>query len=185
MEDAIVTLLAFLLAPVVLVSLVAVTFVARLRRTNRVGPGASAGQAPFSWLWSPGVAASLHRRLRSASQLASTVAGPPPARWAWRRGSMALPAISVHQLARDVMAEAVRVDREVVAARFGPPGMPRAYALGALEVQVCSVEDAARRVHSLAHQSVAVSGPGGPAALSLQERIASLEAAMGELRARP
>lgn len=183
-EDVIFTLLAVLVAPLVLIGVTAGGFFAWLRRSNRVGPGLTARGVPFTWLWSPGAAASLHRRLRSACQLAASVAGP--ARRVRRGRGRRSPGLgSVAELAREVMDEAVRLDGELLAMRVAYQGAARAHALASLDDQVRQVEDAARRVHNLAgRQAMLVSSAGGNP-LSLSERIASMEAAMGELHARP
>ena len=160
MDDVLFTLVALLLVPVAVLTMATAGLLAWLRRNNRVAPGVPLGTAPFTWLWSPGAAASLHRRLRAACQLAASVAGPAyPRRWLRRRRP--LPAGSIAQLAREVMDEAVRLDRELVATKMyrhgmgvGSAGVPvfvaRAHALATLDYEVRGVEDAARRVHNLA-----------------------------------
>lgn len=176
------TLLAFLLAPVVFVAGTATALAVSLRRSNRVAPVSPVGGAPLSWLWSPGAAAVLHRRLRSACQLASSVAGPPGRKRLRRRKGGAVDSIA--ELAREVVGEAVRLDHLLVAANAGHRGMARAHALAALDYEVRAVEDAARRVHSLASRRAVIADGWGPSALSLNERIATLEAAFAELQAR-
>lgn len=175
------TLLALLLAPVALLTLTAAGFLAWLRRNNRVAPGIPPGGAPFTWLWSPGAAAMLHRRLRSACQLAGSVAGPTSRRRSGRRRP--LPPDSIAQLAREVVDEAVRLDRQLVATKLSRQGVARAHAFAALDYEVRGVEDAARRVHILATRRALLGNGTGISALSLNERIASMEAAMGELQA--
>jgi len=194
-DDVLLTLLAVLLVPVAVLTMAAAGLLGWLRRNNRVAPGVPLGTAPFTWLWSPGAAATLHRRLRAACQLAASVAGPPSHR-RWSRRHRPLPPGSIAQLAREVVDEAMRLDRELVATRIyrqgmgaGSAGAPvfvaRAHALAALDYEVRGVEDAARRVHNLATRRGLLGGGPGPGDLSLSDRIASMEAAMGELQPRP
>lgn len=160
----------------------AVAILSHLRRFNQVAPGAAVGATPLTWLWSPGWAATLHRRLRSAAALAGAVAGPSRRR-RWRRGR-ALPTDTITDLAREVVGEAMRLDRELVAANLTSPGAARTQALSALDHEVRGIEDAAHRVHRLAAQRARLNSS-GVHALSLNERIASMEAAMRELNAGP
>jgi hypothetical protein len=175
--------MGILVAPLSVICVGAAMVVGHLRRTNRVGPVGVAGAAPLTWLWSPGWAATLHRRLRSASALASSVAGPPAAR-SWRRRRPSEPPDSIAELAREVVGEAVRLDHELVTATLNSPGAARAHALNALDFEVRGVEDAARRVHRLATRRAQLSA-GAVQGLSLHDRIASMEAALGELSAGP
>ena len=87
-----------------------------LRRANRVGPGRSASTAPIPWLWSPGVAATLHRRLRSACQLAGSVVSshPEPPRRRWTKKDAPPPSDTIVDLAREVVEEAVQLDHQLV-----------------------------------------------------------------------
>jgi hypothetical protein len=64
------------------------------------------------------------------------------------------------------------------------PGAARGQALSALDYEVRGIEDAARRVHRLATRRAQLSA-GALHALSLQDRISSMEAALGELSAGP
>jgi len=57
--------------------------------------------------------------------------------------------------------------------------------MASLEYQVRAVEDAARRVHQLATRRALLSRPPVPDALSLDQRIAAMEEALGELTPRP
>ena len=166
-----------------------------LRRANRLVPGRRAPTAPVSWLWSPGPAATLHRRLRSACKLASSVPG------AWRprelsahQGRRAIRASRRHsaaardgiaELAREVLEDALQLDGQIVSASWLARGLPRARVLGQLERQVAAIEDAARRVHQLADRRARLAQSSEISSLSLQERIAAMEAAISELSPRP
>jgi plasmid stabilization system protein ParE len=166
-----------------------------LRRANRLVPGRATPTAPLSWLWSPSPAAALHRRLRSACKLASSVPG------AWRprqlsthqsrraqsrralRASRRHPAPArdgIAELAREVLEGSLQLDGQIVSASWLARGVPRARALAQLEYEVASMEDAARRVHQLAERRARLS-QSTESSLSLQERIAAMEAAISEL----
>jgi hypothetical protein len=165
-----------------------------LRRANRLVPGQAGPRPPVSWLWSPGPAASLHRRLRAACQLASSVPG------AWRPGEVpsrrrrALRAFrrrpvpardGIAELAREVLDDALQLDGRIVSASWVARGLPRARALAELEHQVVAIEDAARRVHQLAERRARLAQYSEASSLSLDERIAAMEAALTELAPRP
>lgn len=158
-----------------------------LRRANRVGPGRSTATAPIPWLWSPGVAASLHRRLRTACHLAGTVISsrPEPPRRRWPKKNTPAPVDSIVELAREVVQEAVELDRELVTTSWLARGLPKAQALAALGYRVSAVEDAARRVHQLDTSRSRISSTPGAVGLTLGERISVMEAAFGELSPRP
>lgn len=181
-------LLAVLVLPVAFLLGAAFVATSSLRRANQVLPGRAAAPAPLWWLWSPGPGAMLHRRLRSACALASSVGGPirranaRPRPWG-RKG----PPVSdgIADLAREVMEEAVVLDRQVLLASHMAHGVTRAHALGALDYQVRALEDAARRVHQLATRRAMLSRPSGPEQLSLDQRIAAMEAAISELTPPP
>ncbi len=76
----------------------------RLRRRNRVSP-AHPSPAPVGWLWSPRLAARLHRRLRAAVAVARMVArrhagDPYPPRTVGLAGELEREAVAVdHHLA--------------------------------------------------------------------------------------
>jgi hypothetical protein len=157
-----------------------------LRRANRVGPGRSAATAPIPWLWSPGVAASLHRRLRSACRLARSVedSRPQPPRRRWSQRKLPPQGDPVVDLAREVVQEAMQLDRELVSTSWLARGAPKVQAMAGLAYRVSALEDAARRIHQLETNRARISSPPGPAGLSLNERISVMEAAFGELGAR-
>jgi hypothetical protein len=142
--------------------------------------------APIPWLWSPGMAATLHRRLRSACHLARAVEDcrPQPPRRRWSQRNIPPPGDPIVDLAREVVQEAVQLDRELISTSWLARGTARAQAFGALAYRVHSVEDAARRVHQLEARRLRISSPPGPVGLSLGERISVMEAAFGELSAR-
>ena len=185
-SDLLLTLTLVILLPVVILTSAGTWARFSLRRANRVGPGRAATSAPLPWLWSPGIAATLHRRLRSACQLAGAVVSshPEPPRRRWAKKSPPPPSDSIVDLAREVVNEAVALDRELVTTSWLARGIPKAQALAALGYRVSAIEDAARRVHQLdAHRSRVANLP-GPAGLSLNERISVMEAAFGELSPR-
>jgi hypothetical protein len=165
-----------------------------LRRANRLVPGRGTPTAPLSWLWSPSPAAALHRRLRSACKLASSVPGawhprqlsPHQSRRALRasRRHPAPAPDGIAELAREVLEGSLQLDGQIVSASLLARGVPRARALAQLDHEVASMEDAARRVHQLAERRARLS-QSTESSLSLQERIAAMEAAISELTPRP
>ena len=189
--DWLVPLFVFLLLPFVVLSGATFYATSALRRANRLFPGRTTGSTrpPLRWLWSPGSAAMLHRRLKAACQLAGPVAGLTTARpatpWSawWRRSSKRVQYDGIAELAREVLNEAAQLDRQVVAASYLARGLPRSRALAGLDDQVRALEDAARRVHELAVRRGSIVQSGGTGLLSLDQRIAAMEAAMIELGA--
>ena len=183
---ALLALVAVLVVPVAILTSATYAATSSLRRANRVVPSSrTVASAPLWWLWSPGPLAMLHRRLRSACELASSVAGSlAPAR-SWPRRQRQAPVDGIAELAREVLQEAVLLDREVVAASRLGRGMTRTQALGALDYQVRGVEDAARRVHQLATRRAQLARQDGPVALSLDQRISAMEEALNELTPPP
>jgi hypothetical protein len=186
-SDLVLTLILVVFLPVMVLTSAGTWARFSLRRANRVAPGRSAATAPIPWLWSPGIAATLHRRLRSACHLAGSVVSshPQPARRRWRKQGTPPPSDTIVDLAREVVEEAVQLDRELVTTSWLARGIPKAQALAALGYRVSAVEDAARRVHQLDTNRARIANPPGPAGLTLDERIAVMEAAFGELSARP
>jgi len=183
MEWFLVIALVVLVTPVAVLTGAAFFTTASLRRANRLLPGHGTTSPPLRWLWSPSAGAALHRRLRAACQLVGSLAGPVAPRRRARRPS-ARQVDGIADLARDVLQEAVILDRQVVAASYYR-GADRADAMAALDHQVRAVEDAARRVHQLAHRRAQLAQLPAPGTLSLDQRIAAMEAALGELTARP
>jgi hypothetical protein len=179
------TLVVFL--PVVILTSAGTWARFSLRRANRVAPGRSASTAPIPWLWSPGVAATLHRRLRSASQLAGSVVSshPEPPRRRWAKKDVPPASDTIVDLAREVVQEAVELDHELITTSWLARGMAKAQALAALDYRVSAIEDAARRVHQLDKSRARIANPPGPAGLTLGDRISVMEAAFGELSPRP
>ncbi len=186
MGDVLLTLTVVLFLPVVLLTSAGTWAHLSLRRANRVAPGRSVVTAPIPWLWSPGTAASLHRRLRSACQLAGSVESsrPQPPRRRWPKRNLTAPADAIVDLAQEVVREAMELDHELVRTSWLARGIAKEQALAALSYRVRAVEDAARRVHQLETNRARISNPPGPAGLSLDERISALEAAFGELSPR-
>lgn len=186
-SDLLVTVTLVFFLPAVLLTSVGTWARFSLRRANRVGPGRSAASAPIPWLWSPGMAATLHRRLRSACRLARAVeeSRPPPPRRRWSQRNLPPQGDAIVDLAREVVREAMQLDRELVTASWLARGVPKVQAMAALAYRVSAVEDAARRVHQLETKRTSISSPPGPAGLSLDERISVVETAFGELSARP
>ncbi|MGH9106002.1 MAG: hypothetical protein ACRDZX_09225 [Acidimicrobiales bacterium] len=188
-------LLIFLLLPVVLLTSAAFAATASLRRANRVAPDRGAGAPPLLWLWSPGAAATLHRRLRYACQLVGPVVGTRqrslrpstlrPRLWRGRCQTEGAGTDEIAELAGEVLREAVSLDHQVVSANLLGRGMARSQALGSLGWEVSAVEDAARRVHRLATRRAQLAWPQSCGPLTLDERIAAMEAALSELTPRP
>ena len=179
-------LLAVLLVPVAVLTSAALVAAESLRRANRLLPGRTAATSPpVRWLWSPSTAAGLHRRLRSACQLVGPLVGQGPGSARWRRRRKPAPFDGIAALAREVLEEAVLLDRQVVSASYLARGVPRAQAMASLDYQVRAVEDAARRVHQLAARRAQLSRAPGPDLLSLDQRISAMEEALGELTPRP
>jgi hypothetical protein len=189
MEWFFLVLFLVLVVPVAVMTSVALVTAESMRRANRLMPGRTAATSPpLRWLWSPGSAAGLHRRLRSTCQLIGSLATPLAAsqRRRRRRGRKnAMPEDGIARLAREVLEEAVILDRQVVSASYVVRGLPRAQALAALDYQVRAVEDAARRVHQLATRRAQLSRLPGVDTLSLDQRISAMEAALSELTPPP
>ncbi|HYA45324.1 MAG TPA: hypothetical protein VED59_06940, partial [Acidimicrobiales bacterium] len=161
-----------------------------LRRANKVA--LRSGPVPLAWLWSPGTAAILHRRLLYACELANaaTTTNGMGRRSHHRRHRLARRSRSpiadgIAQLAREVVAEAAQVDRELVSTGRLAHGNQKAQSLSVLEQKVRGVEDAAARVCKLAARRAQLARTADPAQLSLSERISVVEAAIGELSPGP
>jgi hypothetical protein len=189
-----VLLAAVLALPVVVLVTAALVARTTLRRANRLIPGRSGGPAPLRWLWSPSLAASLHRRLRYACRVALSVAGtaghpgrPDPwlARLLRRRPRAATAPDAIAELARGVLDEAVFLDHQVLAASYLARGFPREQALASIERKVRAVEDQARRVHHLAAWRAQLARFGSFGGTGLDERIEAMESALSELSIRP
>jgi hypothetical protein len=144
--------------------------VAKLQRRNRVSPSQRA-PVPTMWLWSPALAARLHRRLRASV----TVAGMAAARD---------PQGETGALARDLEKAALATD-----ARLADVGRlslaSRRQALPALAGEVDRVEWLAMRLSALSTSAAEpVRLPGEPTAIEqLANRLDHLEAARDEVRA--
>ncbi len=132
------------------------------------------------------MAATLHRRLRAACRLARSVedSRPQPPRRRWSQRKLPPEGDTIVDLAREVVQEAMQLDRELVSTSWLARGAPKVQAMAGLAYRVGAVEDAARRIHQLETSRARISSPPGPAGLSLNERISVMEAAFGELAAR-
>lgn len=157
-----------------LVCLVSATFVMarwvrRLNSRNRLVPF-SRTAAPLWWLWSPRLAARLHRRLCGA--LAPVAALVPRPRRA--PGPLA-------ELASDVVALAQATDSALVEAG-GYPVLARRRALAAIEADVEAVEDLSRRLHEAAKAWTADPATDRRSrAGALAERLDAIESARRDL----
>lgn len=178
-EWFLVLLFVVLLAPVTLFFGAAFVAASSMRRANRLLPGRPQVSPPLRWLWSPSSPAMLHRRLRNACQLVASLAMPPPSRKRWRRPRHE-PGDGIAELATEVLQEALVLDGQVVTASRFAHGLPRTQAMTALDYQVRAVEDAARRVHQLAARRAQLARL-QEGVLSLDQRIAAMEAALAEL----
>ncbi len=127
MGDWLFVLMAVLVMPVVVLMGAAFVATSTLHRANRVLPGARGmTNPPVWWLWSPGLGAMLHRRLRSACVLAGPVADPQDrGRSGWRR-RRSLPGDGISELAREVLQEAVLLDQQIVLSTRLARGLARA-----------------------------------------------------------
>jgi len=153
-------LVVWLVLVVAAVAVVTVT----LRRSNRVVASVP-GDAPVTWLVSPGRAARLHRRLRT---LGTWIAHPAPA--------------SHHETWDELLDEMVAVDARIVrAARAG--ARVRADELDVLEGHVARLEDLAVRLRRVdTDQAWADASPPPPDRLEvLTNRVGTLEQAHADL----
>jgi hypothetical protein len=176
MRDLVLALLAFTVTWVALAVLGFVVLRWRMGRANRVSP-AVRSPARLAWLWSPGRAARLHRRLRVA--VADIHLAPSPR-------DRAAPALSVDSLRRDLEYQAVELDQHLIVAAHHPRTYRRGL-LSALEAQVVEVERLAVRLSSMARPANApTSGwtgpPTSPEVLArMSEQLDLLDAAQAEL----
>ncbi len=184
MTDWLVLLVVVLVVPVALMGTAAAVAAGSLRRANRVLPGRFAANPPLWWLWSPGAAAVVHRRLRYICQLTQPVASPGASRpHLRRRRPVAHDAIS--ELADEVISRAVALDRELLAAHALTRGLPRARALSDLDSRARALESSAHRVQQLAARRSGSPYGGGVSELTLDQRISAMEDAFSELGAVP
>ena len=160
MGDVLLVLLGLFLAWV-LVSVLAVVFVVRrLRRRNRISPAVPC-DAPARWLCTPSRPAMLHRRLRRSVYAVRQVRGPAA------------------ELAADLEAHAVAVDRHLVLAARAPVA-PRQRLLREVAGQVRDIEALTERVLAAA---AAPLQPGPERLALLAERLDALEEAQAEIAA--
>jgi hypothetical protein len=110
----------------------------RMAKANRVSPAVKSA-APLRWVWHPGKAARLHRRLRIAVALIHL----SPSRRVHQS-----PSLSVDELRRDLEHHAVELDQHLVVAVHHPRSHRRGL-LATLEMQVDEVERLAVRLSSM------------------------------------
>ncbi len=162
--------LLFVLAIVIAVMLV----LRSLRRRNRVSPDRPS-EAPTSWMWSPAMAARLHRRLQAAVAVARMVA---------RRHAREPGRPPVVDLAADLEREAVALDAHLaVVGRLHPSERRRV--LPRVMADVARVEQLTSRLSLLdARVSASARLPHHPGAMEeLALQLETLEAAHRELGA--
>lgn len=120
-----------------------------IQRRNRVSPRRP-GQAPMLWMWSPALAARLHRRLRSAAALARMVVG----RHDGRRGGRSPDASRLDTMATELEGEAVALDDHLaLVGRMRADQRRRA--LPAVVAEVARIEALASRL-SMVHLDTGV-----------------------------
>ncbi|MDZ7734001.1 MAG: hypothetical protein U5R31_13855 [Acidimicrobiia bacterium] len=141
-----------------------------LRRQNRVG-GRGGPEAPLSWLWSPGTAARLHRRLRAAVATAAAVPRDPRA-----------PDTSRGALAGEVEHQARELDAWLLWAARAPVQVRRAHHR-AVAAHVGTVESLAVRLSRLepSPTSTRAIDETGTRLTELADEVARLEAATDEI----
>jgi hypothetical protein len=83
------------------------------------------------------------------------------------------------------LEDALELDDKLVTASWLARGHSRAGALAEIDYEVGAIEDAARRVHQLSERRARLAELGEVSTLSLQERIAAMEAAFSELAPHP
>lgn len=139
----------------------------RLRRSNRVDPDVES-LAPLLWLWMPGAAPRLHRRLQVATapihRIDQAEAAPVEKTRVTRRpkgAPQSPPPNSAPQLRHTVRAEAVKLDSEIVLVARQPRPVRRK-ALRALGAQVTEVERLSARLVQHQREAAAVVPTAGP-----------------------
>lgn len=139
MAELLIALLVVMLITALVLVLAAYLGARALRNRNRVSPSVPT-PAPTAWLGAPGVGARLHRRLRTAVQVARSASAAAPT------------APHLADLASELEREAVGIDTHlVIASRVkGRDGRTR---MAALAQQVRQVEQLASQVSLLAAQS--------------------------------
>jgi len=169
--------LFFVMAVLFLVVVIVVPVVAvarrvrRVRRANRIVP-TRATDAPLWWLWAPTPAASLHRRLRSATaaaRFALAGCGPEPIQ----------PLASAQ---RELESVAMMLDDGVVAAARLPRAA-RWRALRDLSIEIGIVEDTAEHVVATASRFASdTSGSPAQRMALVHEQLSAVDAAVEEVR---
>lgn len=162
-------LLVFVVALLTVVAICACTVAAVLHALvvrNRVAP-AHRSPASLTWLVSPGPAARLHRRLRTAMAGVHTAASNPRAQ-----------GLGLVELVGELRGRALELDAQLVLASRSPQPTRRQM-LRELQGEVVEVEQLAGRVIRLSRMPA---GPDAPAGLAaVRERLELLESALGEL----
>jgi hypothetical protein len=171
-EDAVFLLVltfTLVVVPILMAILAWIVGTRLLHRRNRVSPKVRS-DAPVSWMGAPSAGARLHRRLRTAVQVARRSADAAPA------------ATHLGDLVSDLEREAVILDTHVVIASGmrGPEGRAR---MRALAGQVRRVEQLASQISLLAAQAQAplVAGGHGSALDELARQLDMLEEARHEV----
>jgi hypothetical protein len=142
MREVIIWTLAFFVTWIAILSIAFVLFRWRLQKANRVSP-AMKSPAPLVWLYSPGHAARLHRRLRGATveiHLSPT------------RRKREASNLSVDDLRRELEYQAVELDHHLVAAARHPRAQ-RQSLLRQLDTQVAEIERLSVRLSRLSRPS--------------------------------
>jgi hypothetical protein len=148
----------------------------RMSRANRASPAVKS-PAPLHWLWHPGRAARLHRRLRAA--VAMIHLSPVPR-------SRNAPSLSVEELRRELEYQAVELDQHLVIAVRHPRSHRRGL-LASLDVQVVEVERLAVRLSNMSRPTGTPSsgwaGPVTPPEMleRMSQQLDLLDAAQSEL----
>jgi len=151
-------------------TVVVVRRVRRLRRANRVAPG-RATAAPLWWMWTPGPAAVLHRRLRAA------VAG---ARYAVAMTGVA-PVDPLRDSLRELEEVAATLDDGVVAAATIPRPM-RTRLLHEMAIDVGRLERTADQLCATANRFVDTHAAPKARLAAVHERLRAVDQAVDEVR---
>ncbi len=170
MLEALILLLVAMLVAALMAMAAVVVAMRMAHRRNRVSPDV-ATDAPLRWMGTPGLGARLHRRLRTAVQVAHRSAEAAPA------------AAHLGDLTADLEREAVTLDTHLVMASYmrGPEGRAR---MRALAEQVRRVEQLASQISLLSAQAQAplVAGGHSSALDDLARQLDHLEQARHEVQ---
>jgi hypothetical protein len=144
-QDSLIIVLSVLAAWIVALTVVFVVARRRLRRTNRVARSVPS-PAPLWWLWSPGAAARVHRRLQSATWPVD----PDGGEWSLPTAPM------TDGLRADLVATALALDDRLVEVRHAP----RRTRGREVRRVARSVRVLEQLTHRLAHPAPGHAGPG-------------------------